>query len=900
MGKNMRHQESTNVPLQNGNQAGRMNRVLHALKRRHRWQNVRKVLPNKRQGTGKHIIDGGTSEPTENTSKPGEVHGDPKKDKSKIEQGNKEAHAKSSKKFRIRSMISDEMAKRRGINHWRRQTSQKKKTNSANQTKNVQQSEVNKKSPTNVTENNCDSPRTTKKKRKCDICAAMLTLSYLRQQGLAHERRMEDNVDEKQQSTTIEISQESDGHDTHYLHSHTPLNSRIGLTKSFSIPIIGSSKRRDFELEEIENKLKDCKDLQTAKEKFILPMKLWSDVGFSKPMLTRPASFRASSSISQRENKQTQSKSLKQKIGFVIKDGKKEKRRILMDSVLHKIPYGRRTSKDPKKLSPEKLKSNSTSSSGSHHSSLEKLHLKKTSSTGLAMSKYRKLLSQTSTRDDKWHHCDHKPRLCVAEDHSFGSIERKSHKRIHSLPSISLSDSVLNQEFPVKPTMNMHQSITSDIFDEQMSPDHLIFAERINLGEKFNNDVGVKHEKELSASIESAMKDTKFVNKDEVIDDQQKESSAADNNEVVAKEDNIDHQKNIDRKNESNVVQDNAIHQEDIENQNESRVTIQLESDKSFNEVLGMFKKVSDERIKLNPENESSSLIRKVSKNTTFDKDQGVHKNKEVSQKTLDHQKSDKSPLTSDLEVEWSMKDSKHDSSYAISIDNALLEELSYENRLYMFSKNDQLPIDKKDMSADENYMVVNTFLHLDKDSVKDNSEFQFVKEVLERSGFLENELLGEWYSKYQPIDPLLFEEVEATFLQTKYLEELDSMKDEEATQRIINDHHLLLFDLVNEALLEIHNNTYTYCPHPLTYRSKVHPMPVGFRVLEEVWDLVNMYLCCNQELQPSSDDAVSRDLAKGDGGMNLQADAEFVGIELEEMIADDLLDELVFDDLLM
>lgn len=900
----MRHQESTNVPLQNGNHPGRMNRVLHALNRRHRWQNVRKVLPNKRQGSGKHIIDGGTSEPTENTSKPREVHGDPKKDKSKIEQGNKESHSKSSKKFRIRSMISDEMAKRRGINHWRRQTSQKKKTNSANQTKNAQQSEVNKKSPPNVTENNCDSPRTTKKKRKCDICAAMLTLSYLRQQGLAHERRMEDNADEKQQSTTIEISQESDGHDRHYLHSHTPLNSRIGLTKSFSIPIIGSSKRRDFELEEIENKLKDCKDLQTAKEKFILPMKQWCDIGFSKPMLTRPASFRASSSISQKENKQIQSKSLKQKIGFVIKDGKKEKRRILMDSVLHKIPYGRRTSKDPKKLSPEKLKSNSTSSSGSHHSSLEKLHLKKTSSTGLAMSKYRKLLSQTSTRDDKLHHCDHKPRLCVAEDHSFGSIERRSHKRIRSLPSISLSDSVLNQEFPVKPTMNMHQSITSDIFDEQMLSDHLIFSERRNLGEKFNKDVDVKHEKEFSASIESAMKDSKFVNKDEVVDDddgdhqenndQQKESSASNNNEVVANEDNIDHQKNIDRQNESNAVQ------EDIENKNESRVTIQLENDKSFNEVLGMFKKVSDERTKLNPENESSSLVRKVSKNTTVDKDQGIHKNKEVSQKSLDHHKSDKSPLTSDLEVEWSMKDSKHDSSYVSNIDDTLLKELSYENRLYMFSKNDQLPIDKKDMSAADNYMVVNTFLHLDKDSVKDNAEFQFVKEVLERSGFLENELLGEWYSSDQPIDPLLFEEVEASFLQTKYLEELDSMKDEEATQRIINDHHLLLFDLVNEALLEIHNNTYTYCPHPLTYRSKVHPMPAGFRVLEEVWDLVNIYLCWNQELQPSLDDAVSRDLAKGDGWMNLQADAEFVGIELEEMIADDLLDELVFDDLLM
>ncbi|GJY28222.1 hypothetical protein Tco_0403989 [Tanacetum coccineum] len=70
-------------------------------------------------------------------------------------------------------------------------------------------------------------------------------------------------------------------------------------------------------------------------------------------MLTRLASFRASSSISQKQNKRIQSKSLRQNIGFVIEDEKKEKRRILMDSVLHKIPFRRRNSKDPKKLSPQ-------------------------------------------------------------------------------------------------------------------------------------------------------------------------------------------------------------------------------------------------------------------------------------------------------------------------------------------------------------------------------------------------------------------------------------------------------------------------------------------------------------------------------------------------------------------
>ncbi|XP_076881545.1 protein TRM32-like [Bidens hawaiensis] len=216
------------------------------------------------------------------------------------------------------------------------------------------------------------------------------------------------------------------------------------------------------------------------------------------------------------------------------------------------------------------------------------------------------------------------------------------------------------------------------------------------------------------------------------------------------------------------------------------------------------------------------------------------------------------------------------------------------ENKPYTFSIND---LDDKRPNT---HMIKNRCLHLDLESVKDNPEFQFVKQVLDKSGFLKNALLGEWYSSYQPIDPLLFEEVETSLLQNKLLEDLDSMKDEEVVQKIINDHHLLLFDLINEALLEIHGKTYTYCPHALTYRSKVSPMPVGCRVLEQVWDVVNMYLSWKPEFQPSLDDIVSRDLAKGSGWMNLQADAEFVGIELEELLMDDLLDELVFDDLLL
>ncbi|KAI3823829.1 hypothetical protein L1987_05272 [Smallanthus sonchifolius] len=932
MGKKTRGQ-SSGISVPNGN-SGCMNKILNALDRRHRWPNVPKGLPSKRQASGKHVIADGSN--SENTSQPP----DPKKNNKppKNEQETAETH---SKKFRIRSLISDEMAKRRGKHQRRRSSSPtqspKKKSNSFKKTDSDHENE------TPRARARCDSPSTTKKKRKCDICAAMLTVSYLRQKANMATQ------DQKQQPAD---------------------HSRTGLTKSVSFPLLASKKTRDSDLQELKCKLRGLKDIQTTKDRFILPMNHWKDtVGLPKPMLTRPASFKAIGSTSRKDQKKqttNQSKTLKQKIGLVIKvDGRKEKRRILMDAVFHKVPYGgRKSSKDPRKLNPDKLKT----TPASDQSLGKKTHLKKTSSTNEAMSKYRKLLSQTSTRDEKLmqqHSTDHKPKLFVAGDHSSG---KKTHKRIRSLPNISPDDFIHNQEFPVKPTTDIHLNISTAVFDNQRSSDH--FARR-NVSEStgketkindkddqvvYENLQGVdtntsdhqeeiNHQNESEAAIKSGAKqETSLIEKDEAIQE----------NLRVGGHD-YQEQNHLDEDLEVGPTSSNQ--QDNTDEQNEPRVAIQLENDKSFNEILGMFKKVSDERTKLNNENEPSGTVRKVAKNNAVDKVQDVHKNLEVSQNTMDHQEKDtpgsehtsdegvpqkpevsqktlehneedmsslsssyevdndhgvdqnleekgNSPKTSCSEIEWSMQDSALDSSSLIDIPNSSLEDYPDEKKQYTSSMND---VDEKRANNEQGMnagaydkRIKNGFLHLDLESVKDNAEFQFVKQVLEKSGFMKNELLGEWYSSYQPIDPLLFEEVETSFLQSKILEELDSMKDEEVVQKIINDHHLLLFDLINEALLEIHNKSYTYCPHPLTYRSKVSPMPEGCRVLEEVWDIVNTYLSWKPESQPSLDDAVSRDLAKGNGWMNLQADAEFVGIELEEFLVDDLVDELVFDDLLM
>ncbi|KAJ8533946.1 hypothetical protein K7X08_007270 [Anisodus acutangulus] len=84
-----------------------------------------------------------------------------------------------------------------------------------------------------------------------------------------------------------------------------------------------------------------------------------------------------------------------------------------------------------------------------------------------------------------------------------------------------------------------------------------------------------------------------------------------------------------------------------------------------------------------------------------------------------------------------------------------------------------------------------------------------------------------------------------------------------------------------------------------LTSRSYIHPMlHVGYHLLEEVWKDISWWLSYKLENDQSLlDDAASRDLAKGDNWMNLQFDAECVGLELEDLIFDDLLDELIFID---
>ncbi|KAL1330420.1 hypothetical protein HN51_047648 [Arachis hypogaea] len=163
---------------------------------------------------------------------------------------------------------------------------------------------------------------------------------------------------------------------------------------------------------------------------------------------------------------------------------------------------------------------------------------------------------------------------------------------------------------------------------------------------------------------------------------------------------------------------------------------------------------------------------------------------------------------------------------------------------------------------------------------------FNYVRKVLELSGFTGSESLEMWYSENQPVNPSVYEELEGCLL-----------LDPDCSGNIDKGgqcNHLLLFDIVNEGLLEIFGRSYCYYPRSLSSLSHVHPLPVGENVLRKVWALISWNLRSTSEPYPSLDYYVSRDLAKDDGWMNLQFDSECVALELDDLIFDDLLDEII------
>lgn len=171
------------------------------------------------------------------------------------------------------------------------------------------------------------------------------------------------------------------------------------------------------------------------------------------------------------------------------------------------------------------------------------------------------------------------------------------------------------------------------------------------------------------------------------------------------------------------------------------------------------------------------------------------------------------------------------------------------------------------------------------------NEELQYVKYVLDLMGFTAGEdPHGAWHSPDQPLDPALFDGIEVC---CPFEPKLSNKKGAGIMSRY---HRKVLFDLINEALVYVHERSYVCYPKALSYSCHVRPMPKGKnQVVEEVWEFMSQFIKWRYELDEVLNLAVPRDLSEdGPGWMNLQTDSECLALYMEDLIFDELLEEII------
>lgn len=150
-----------------------------------------------------------------------------------------------------------------------------------------------------------------------------------------------------------------------------------------------------------------------------------------------------------------------------------------------------------------------------------------------------------------------------------------------------------------------------------------------------------------------------------------------------------------------------------------------------------------------------------------------------------------------------------------------------------------------------------------------DAAYFLYMKDILAKSGLTGS----EWYSSETPV-------IDPAFLEL----EPDSGPDQ-----------VLLFDLINEALVDAYESSLcsgTWAPRCGFVTRQFH---LGERMIEEVWARLKRQL--NSFVEVAIEDVVAADFLKNrDGWMDLNYDSELVGLDLEDWIVEDLIDEIVLE----
>lgn len=167
------------------------------------------------------------------------------------------------------------------------------------------------------------------------------------------------------------------------------------------------------------------------------------------------------------------------------------------------------------------------------------------------------------------------------------------------------------------------------------------------------------------------------------------------------------------------------------------------------------------------------------------------------------------------------------------------------------------------------------------------DSNLYYVRCLLDQSGIAVDALEMTWHEADKPFSPELFEELETCWPHDQ--DQLTGLPEFYGCW-----HHRMLFDLVNEVVLELFDIALPYYPKALSSSCQVPPFPAGNRIIDELNTSIHTLLNRKPEEMQTVDSIVAFDIARDRSWMNLQTESECVAIELEDMIFDQVLEEIL------
>ena len=151
---------------------------------------------------------------------------------------------------------------------------------------------------------------------------------------------------------------------------------------------------------------------------------------------------------------------------------------------------------------------------------------------------------------------------------------------------------------------------------------------------------------------------------------------------------------------------------------------------------------------------------------------------------------------------------------------------------------------------------------------------FDYIKAVLQASGFNMDQLWIKCLSSDQILDPSLFDQVE--FFSDQ-----------------LCDDKKLLFDCINEVLVEVCWQYLGILPRVSFVKPSIRPTPNMEKVTLKVWEGVCWYFL---PLPPphTLDQIVRKDIARSSAWMDIRFDADTVGVETGEAILAELMEDTI------